>query len=895
MAEATEAKAALRAQNDDANEQLRQLRQTYRIARDEIASLHSVAAATAASSKPPSETEAVIVTLREKLATVTAESAHAAAAAADELRELKQETLDALKSEAEAARRAEVAEAARRETGESLAASTAEARKAEARAAAATLRAEQEAAEAADSKASANEARLQAEEAMAQAAAARRAVQPATPGEQSEHSDLRKRVLELEAALNDQMRANFLLERQADQRLAEVRRELCSSASVSASAGVSATSSPETKPVAAEPASSVLLPSSHFSVPTSVSGTVAATAASLMSCGAASVHTTSNVHAHGESEDGARVAEAKAAEEQRDGAEAEGAEQAEKADVVADAMPEYGAADEAQVASDRVNAKEVAANGVREKKTEVMEAQQATAGGVAAAAAAAAAAVVAAVEAPAPAILAQALPGAAAIAAVVDVETRREGGQGDDAVASATPVVPPPAVGASGNGPSTTEAKANGMLASDAVGGATGAVLSSGVGGGGSGTGGAVGGGGGVPAAGPQGDFRWSGAQGEVHCAYSTMTHVGGSGNKISKHNQDAHFVARPAEDSIVWGVLDGHGPDNGCLAATTAAEALCKWFEKNVGELNASPQASMAAAFEHAHSAVRAAIVSKYKKLGTPLATTADNFLLEDDGQPVDGGATATVVALLQGHLLVVANVGDSDCLLGGKLADGSIGFEQLCADHTPTNVEEYIRVAKLTEEHNEEWEPALFCYDADDQQALPDLQIFTVSEEGSVAIDTDLANELDEMGLGFKNERGDRPTALVVPESNSYGQQKLGMTRALGDFYLQHHGATWEPAVSCIDLLDVVGQLNDVALVLASDGLWDVWNYKDVLKWPLRALESKGNVQLDAGSVTTQLLALITETRILSHSLFEESADNITAIVVAFDEITPEPAKDI
>ena len=47
--------------------------------------------------------------------------------------------------------------------------------------------------------------------------------------------------------------------------------------------------------------------------------------------------------------------------------------------------------------------------------------------------------------------------------------------------------------------------------------------------------------------------------------------------------------------------------------------------------------------------------------------------------------------------------------------------------------------------------------------------------------------------------------------------------MTRSLGDYYMQWHGVTWEPAVSCIDLFDLVTQLSQVTLVIASDGLWD------------------------------------------------------------------------
>ena len=61
------------------------------------------------------------------------------------------------------------------------------------------------------------------------------------------------------------------------------------------------------------------------------------------------------------------------------------------------------------------------------------------------------------------------------------------------------------------------------------------------------------------------------------------------------------------------------------------------------------------------AHLEIRKAMLNKYGAAKTPLLETPEGFMLEEDGQPVDGGSTATVVALLQGHLLVVANVGDS------------------------------------------------------------------------------------------------------------------------------------------------------------------------------------------------------------------------------------------
>jgi len=378
-------------------------------------------------------------------------------------------------------------------------------------------------------------------------------------------------------------------------------------------------------------------------------------------------------------------------------------------------------------------------------------------------------------------------------------------------------------------------------------------------------------------------------AEGLVHCAFATLTHVGGSGDNPAKRQQDAYFMAVLGAEARVWGILDGHGPDNGTLAAETAAKAFTTWFEGHAAELTESPQKAMATAFEDAHNAIRTAIVRKYKDKGMPLRETQEGFLVEADGQPVDGGTTATVVALLQGHLLVVANVGDSDCLLGGYLPDGSIGFEQLCADHTPINANEYIRIAQMADHRPDDWEPAYFVYDGpDDSEDL--LEIFTVSDSGQVEVDKEIADNLDELGVGYKTARFDRPCSLLV-ESDKYGQQKLGMTRTLGDFYMQYYGATWEPDVSCIDLFDIVAQLSQVTFVLASDGLWDIWAYKDVLKWPLTAC-AKGSSEeggLRAHVIASALGGLVEETRRESADMFGESADNITATCVAFDVISP------
>lgn len=337
--------------------------------------------------------------------------------------------------------------------------------------------------------------------------------------------------------------------------------------------------------------------------------------------------------------------------------------------------------------------------------------------------------------------------------------------------------------------------------------------------------------------------------------------------------NQDAFFAVQPSASLAVWGVLDGHGPDNGRLASQAAAAAMSSYFTSEEGQaaVAEAPKKAMVDAFEQAHAAIRHAIVRKYESADDPLIATAEGLLVEGEGgEPVDGGATATVVALVNGQTLVVANAGDSDALVGGLLHEGGgLVWEQLCADHTPTNVDEFIRV-----QGGGFGGHAQFVYDAE-----PPIDIFAISADGEVSLNAEAEASLEECGVGFKTVRGERPTAMIVPSTRQYGEQKLGITRALGDFYLQSHGVSWEPAVSAVDLVDISQTLSRITLVLGSDGLWDLWKYRDALEVPLGVAQPATGVDL-----MDPLADLVEQTRKHGEELFGETADNITAVVAAF-----------
>mmetsp|Transcript_16319 Transcript_16319/g.52100 ORF Transcript_16319/g.52100 Transcript_16319/m.52100 type:complete len:290 (+) Transcript_16319:373-1242(+) len=280
-----------------------------------------------------------------------------------------------------------------------------------------------------------------------------------------------------------------------------------------------------------------------------------------------------------------------------------------------------------------------------------------------------------------------------------------------------------------------------------------------------------------------------------------------------------------------------------------------------------------MTSAFKAAHDGIGAALRAKYG----PGNSAEDGYLLGADGEPIDGGTTATVVALVRGHVLVVANVGDSDAFLGGLLPDGAIGFEQLSTDHTPTSPEEVARL-------DEAMAAARCVYDTGCEEEEP-IEVFRRGAGGEWQLDPDSLARVDKIGLGFKTVREDRPTTmLLMPSETGFPQQSLAVTRALGDHFFQQHGATWEPSVASLDLFDVAGQLDQVVLLLGSDGLWDVWDYTDVLDLAISAVS---DAQTEA-AVARSVGGVVEATRERSQEYFGEAADNIAAILVSFD-ITP------
>ena len=275
-------------------------------------------------------------------------------------------------------------------------------------------------------------------------------------------------------------------------------------------------------------------------------------------------------------------------------------------------------------------------------------------------------------------------------------------------------------------------------------------------------------------------------------------THPGGS-KPLSAKNQDTWFAFKIDDHNQVWGVLDGHGSDNGTLVAEVCASVLEAYVREHFDRLRSEAEAVLHEAFERAHDAARTAVLR-----------SDDNFKLAGDGvvvdewedetgelvkDAVDGGTTATLAVLLDGATFVCAMVGDSSALVGGALqrraadrASGAppsewVAFADVIEEHAPTNLKEYERLTAS----GSRGALARFVYDVPDLIETPDElpAIFRRNLGAGRArheLDDSAIERTAELGIAPKNMRGDLPAILLTPKhDDAYPGLELPLTLAM------------------------------------------------------------------------------------------------------------------
>ena len=172
------------------------------------------------------------------------------------------------------------------------------------------------------------------------------------------------------------------------------------------------------------------------------------------------------------------------------------------------------------------------------------------------------------------------------------------------------------------------------------------------------------------------------------------------------KQNQDEYFTwVSPDKQSVVVGILDGHGRELGQLAAQVARDSLKGSLASPEAllELSTKPKEVLEAAFEKAHFDIENAFKKTFENSGWKVERTKDGYLVKiqttmptsaraqaqskpTSGPPlpasravvrdtpytptpicIHGGTTATVLIILHGRRIVVSNVGDSTGIICG------------------------------------------------------------------------------------------------------------------------------------------------------------------------------------------------------------------------------------
>lgn len=368
-----------------------------------------------------------------------------------------------------------------------------------------------------------------------------------------------------------------------------------------------------------------------------------------------------------------------------------------------------------------------------------------------------------------------------------------------------------------------------------------------------------------------------------VTIKHASATDIGGG-----QSNQDACDTFEvPGENCIVFGVYDGHGRELGELASTVAKESIRSSICEPgaVARLRNNSEEFLIVVFRKAHEAIREAFRQRYQASGWEVQDTEENFLIkrQSAAQPwtcTHGGTTATVVIVLDGWRMIVANVGDSTALWGGIDQEAQTLHRELSAEHSPESIEEFERVRKfkaLESDPSGSYPEMRFVYDAPSFSKSQCPPIFEVGPSGQIKVTGN--------GRYYKNVRSEWATLVTTPPSARF-QDALAFTRSLGDLHLHVYGVSCRPTVVEYDLTalhSLVASPDDPEkrmsiLLICTDGVWDNWKYSDAIVAAL-APELLSLVKQDANAQrATDRFMSANIKRAREH--FGTQADNMTAI---------------
>lgn len=402
-------------------------------------------------------------------------------------------------------------------------------------------------------------------------------------------------------------------------------------------------------------------------------------------------------------------------------------------------------------------------------------------------------------------------------------------------------------------------------------------------------------------------------------------TDIGGN-----RDNQDRYsIVTLPEHDVCAISVADGHCAETGHFAADITKKCLEELLEKRITELIENPVAFLEFCCDYIHEQIRLRLVEIMEKNGCKIKVDESGVLLKNKHEflgwnELKGGTTFSIIVLI-GRKIYMANVGDSSGLLCCKhpiLKTSHIKYEkdaatpskeihneevdsspstyiELTRDHSPENIEEYIRMrAFKCSDENPNHAELLCVYDNQYKHKPRCPNVFDISESGIPTI----RNDDGSFEYYYKNVRKEKAAYL----SDRSGDNVLSVTRALGDFKLQTLGLSNKPEIQSIDLEPIFAQLKlqidatkvntekgdtetvkqvdpmSVCVVLCTDGVWDNWIYDHVCKFVMDPSCLNAIVADKEKGAARVAKSFMLRNQTFSRKNFGSQADNATGIIM-------------
>jgi len=361
---------------------------------------------------------------------------------------------------------------------------------------------------------------------------------------------------------------------------------------------------------------------------------------------------------------------------------------------------------------------------------------------------------------------------------------------------------------------------------------------------------------------------------------------------------EDAHSVntwvqhgsSLASGEVTLFAVCDGHG-DNGKVsdfitsnAATVLKECIDEYKEQDTDATNSE----------------------RWDAVWRSACLKLDHMLKK--AHLIEGGSTG-VFALVTDQEIVVANVGDSRCILACKHQDpvpkakNEAAIAQVTNDvnendngknENATEVAELNAGAPAPGAANDESDslkegPPALVEEAQSTEA--DMTTMSESKERAIVVTAlsedhkpNLPDEearvkmagLDVKSIPIKAEDGTETYIHKVAKSE---KDQLAVSRAFGDFDYKMNTQLSEVEQAVIPLADITVHRrrpgSDLYLLLACDGIWDVMGNEEVIDY----VQAQMNAKADTSG--TSLLPDVADV-LLQECLHKESRDNMTAILV-------------